>query len=135
MADPTASAAAKAAGADSTPGDDQARPWMLSLAIRDKSSLASAYMSHIKGGGLFIPTNRTYELGDSVFILLTLMDDSQKFPITGKVAWVSPGNIQNSRPQGIGIQFPQDDEGNSVKMAIMAIIGNMMDSLKKTHTL
>lgn len=120
---------------ETPPCDDQAQPWMLSLTIRDKTSLASAYMPYIKGGGLFIPTNRNYDLGDSVFILLTLMNDTQKFPITGKVAWVSPGNVQNSQVQGIGIQFSQDDEGKSVNIAILAIIGNMVASLKKTHTL
>ena len=33
------------------------RQGILSLTIRDKSSLYAAYMPFIKNGGLFIPTN------------------------------------------------------------------------------
>ncbi len=122
-------------GAEVQAGDDQARPWMLSLSFKDRTTLAAAYMPFIRGGGLFIPTTKTYELGESVFVLLTLMDDKQKFPLTGQVVWMTPANVQHGRPQGIGIQFPQDHEGATVKVAIEQIIDNIQSSMKKTHTL
>ena len=49
------------------------RPGMLSLSIKDKASLYASYMPYVKNGGLFIPTNKVYTLGDEVFMLLTLM--------------------------------------------------------------
>ena len=115
--------------------DGQSRPWMLSLAFKDRGSLASAYMPFIKGGGLFIPTSKSYELGESVFVLLTLEETAQKFPLTGKVVWVSPPQAQQTRPVGVGVQFPQDEEGLKIKVAIEQIIDNIQSSLKKTHTL
>ena len=115
--------------------EDAARPWMLSLAFKDRNSLASAYMPFIKGGGLFIPTTKSYELGESVFVLLTLTDEAQKFPLTGKVVWVTPPQAQQGRPPGIGVQLPQDDEGLKIKVAIEQIIDNIQASMKKTHTL
>ena len=41
---------------------------ILSLTIRDKAVLYSAYMPFIKNGGLFVPTNKSYEIGDEVFL-------------------------------------------------------------------
>ena len=43
------------------------RQGILSLTIKDKSALYAAYMPFIKGGGLFIPTKKEYQLGDEVF--------------------------------------------------------------------
>ena len=58
---------------------------ILSLTIKDKAALYAAYMPFIKNGGLFIPTNKTYSLGDEVFMLLTLMDDKERIPVAGKI--------------------------------------------------
>ena len=41
-------------------------------------------------GGIFIPTTREYKLGDDVYVLLSLPDDPQRYPVAGKVAWVTP---------------------------------------------
>jgi len=61
------------------------RNGILSLTIKDKAVLYSAYMPFLDNGGLFVPTNKTYEIGDEVFMLLTLMDETEKIPISGKV--------------------------------------------------
>jgi type IV pilus assembly protein PilZ len=57
------------------------RQGILSLAIKDKGALYNAYMPFVRGGGLFVPTAKKYNLGDEVFILLTLMDDKDRLPI------------------------------------------------------
>src|SRR5688572_31610170 len=46
------------------------KPGLLTLTIKDKSALYLAYMPFIKNGGLFIPTNSSYKLGDEVFMVL-----------------------------------------------------------------
>jgi type IV pilus assembly protein PilZ len=64
-------------------------------------------MPFVAGGGLFIPSNQTVKLGDEVFVLTTLPEQSQKIPLTGKVIWVS--QKQNGiKPQGFGIQLSGD---------------------------
>jgi Tfp pilus assembly protein PilZ len=60
------------------------RAGMLSLAIKERSALFAAYMPYVKGGGLFIPTNRPYQMGDQVYMLLTLMEDPNKLPISAR---------------------------------------------------
>ncbi len=79
-----------------------ARPGVLSLNIREKAALYAAYMPYLKGGGIFIPTNRQYQLGEEVFMLLSLMDDPQRIAVQGKVVWITPEGVQGNRTQGIG---------------------------------
>ena len=82
---------------------------ILSLTIKDKAVLYSAYMPFIKNGGLFVPTNKSYDIGDEVFMLLTLMEEPEKIPIAGKVVWVTPRGAQGNRTSGIGVQFSEQD--------------------------
>ena len=58
---------------------------ILSLTIKDRTVLYAAYIPFVRHGGLFVPTNKKYELGEEVFILLALMDEPEKIPINGKV--------------------------------------------------
>jgi type IV pilus assembly protein PilZ len=111
------------------------RAGMLSLAIKERSALYAAYMPFLKHGGLFIPTNRPYQMGDQVYMLITLMDDSTKMPISGKVVWITPGGAQGNRQQGIGVHFDDNDNSASVKAKIEGVLGNAMKSARQTHTM
>ena len=82
---------------------------ILNLTIKDLGVLYSSYMPFIQDGGLFIPTARKYSLGDEVFVLLSLMSEAEKLPITGKVVWVTPLGAQANKQAGIGIQFAEKD--------------------------
>jgi type IV pilus assembly protein PilZ len=111
------------------------KSWMHSVNLVDKTITASLYMPFIKGGGVFVETDRQYSLGDPVFLLLTVGDDGKRFPVNGKVVWVCGENARADRSAGVGVQFPKDDSGESVKSAIEQMIGRIRDSLKKTATL
>ena len=54
-------------------GEDN-KQGIVSLTIKDRAVLYAAYMLSVRHGGLFVPTNKKYELGEEVFILLALMD-------------------------------------------------------------
>jgi type IV pilus assembly protein PilZ len=107
---------------------------ILSLAIKDKSSLYAAYMPFVKNGGLFIPTNKVYKLGDEVFMLLTLMDETEKLPVAGKIVWVTPSGAQGARIAGIGVQFSNQDNG-AVRNKIEAYLAGALKSERQTHTM
>lgn len=119
----------------STPPRPGGQPGILTLNIKDKSALYVAYMPFIRNGGLFIPTERNaYKLGDEVFILLTLMDSSERLPVAGKVVWVTPRGAQNKRQQGIGVQFSSQDAGATQKK-IEASLAGALGADRPTHTL
>ena len=110
------------------------KPGVLSLAIKEKSALYAAYMPYVKGGGLFIPTNKSFKIGEEVFMLLSLVDDPMKLKVVGKVVWLTPV-AQANRPQGIGVQFSEKDGGIEVKNKIEAILGGALKANRATHTM
>ncbi len=110
------------------------KPGVLSLAIKEKPALYAAYMPFVKGGGLFIPTNKDFKVGEEVFMLLSLIDDPMKLKVVGKVIWISP-SAHGSRPQGVGVQFSEQDGGNEVRNKIEGILGSSLQSTRSTHTM
>lgn len=112
-----------------------ARQGILSLAIKDKSALYNAYMPYVKGGGIFVPTTKRYMLGDEVFILVTLMEDKDRLPVAGKVIWVTPPGAQGNRAAGIGVQFADTNEGETVRGKIETLLAGTLNADKPTHTM
>jgi len=111
------------------------RPGVLSLNIKERSALYAAYMPYLKGGGIFIPTSRQYQLGDEVFMLLTLMDDPNKLPVAGHVAWITPEGAQSNKTQGVGIQFSENESGVTARNKIEGLLGGTLKSTRPTHTM
>lgn len=109
------------------------RNGILSLTIRDKAVLYSAYMPFLANGGLFVPTNKAYDVGDEVFMLLTLMDETEKIPISGRVVWVTPRGAQGNRTAGIGVQFSEQDAAANAK--IENHLAGSLSSDRPTHTM
>jgi len=112
-----------------------ARPSVLSLPIKEKAALYAAYMPFLTNGGIFVPTSKPYKVGDEIYLILTLMDDPTKYPIAGKIAWVTPPGANNNKAQGIGVQFSADESGQRVKLRIEELLGAALRSTRATHTL
>ena len=111
------------------------KPNVLSFTIKDKNAVYSAYMPHVQGGGVFIPTDKPYRLGDEIYLLLGLPDEAAKLPVSGKVIWITPPNAMGSRSQGIGIQLSVDENGSHAKSKLESIIAGMAKSTRPTHTM
>ncbi|WP_426112665.1 PilZ domain-containing protein [Massilia sp. PWRC2] len=111
------------------------RPSVLSLAIKEKAALYAAYMPFLKNGGVFVPTAKPYKIGDEIYLILALMDDPNKYPIAGKVAWITPAAANNNKAQGIGVHFPDDETGRRARLRIEEILGAALRSSRATHTL
>ena len=112
-----------------------ARPSVIQLVFREKSALYAAYMPVIADGGLFVPTTREYRLGEDVYLLLSLPDDNQRYPVAGKVAWITPANASGGRTQGVGVRFPNDDKTRTLKIKIEELLGTQVSSSKPTQTI
>ncbi|MGA0572595.1 PilZ domain-containing protein [Variovorax sp. VNK109] len=117
------------------PGPATPRPSVIQLAIKEKAALYAAYIPLFAEGGMFIPTTREYRLGDDVYVLLTLPEDPQRYPVAGKVAWVTPARASGNRTQGVGIRFPQDDKSRQLKLKIEEILGASLASDRPTQTI
>ena len=112
---------------------DETKQGILSLTIKDRTALYAAYMPFLRNGGLFIPTNKRFALGEEVFVLLALMDEAEKIPINGTVVWVTPKGAQGNRQAGIGVQFSEADFAAATK--IEEHLGTGLVSDRPTHTM
>ncbi len=121
-----------AAGATPPPAP---RPSVIQLAFKEKGALYAAYIPLFAEGGLFVPTQRDYRLGDDVYLLLTLPEDPQRYPVAGKVAWVTPPNASGGRVQGVGVRFPVDEKTRVLRVRIEEILGTAIHSPKPTQTI
>tara|TARA_R110002110_G_scaffold404606_1_gene623181 strand:- start:224550 stop:224927 length:378 start_codon:yes stop_codon:yes gene_type:complete len=119
---------------ESTSEPKKPRTGMLSLTIRDKAVLYAAYMPFVKGGALFIPTNKAYTLGDEVFMMLSLMEEKEKLSTSGKVVWITPEGAQGNKATGIGVQFT-GDEGQTIRNKIETYLAGLLESDRITHTM
>ena len=111
------------------------RPSVIQLVFREKGALYAAYISVFTDGGLFVPTTREYKLGEDIYLLLSLPDDPQRFPVAGKVAWLTPPNASGGRTQGVGVRFPNDEKSRQLKIKIEEVLGTSISSTKPTQTL
>jgi type IV pilus assembly protein PilZ len=129
-------------GADSMPGSpskanggaDTDRPSVIPLEYSDKDSLHRAYMPFVKGGGLFLPTSKSYSLNEEVFLLVTLPNSKKPLPVPGRVVWQTPAGAMDSRRQGIGIEF-KGREGNGLRNQIEGVLGAKVSSVTETFTM
>ena len=121
---------APAPAASSTP-----RPSVIQLAIKEKAALYAAYIPMFAEGGIFIPSARDHKLGDDVYVLITLPDDPQRYPVAGKVAWITPARATGNRTQGVGIRFPKDEKSEQLKVKIEQILGSALGSDRPTQTI
>lgn len=110
------------------------RQGILSLSIKDKNALYAAYMPFVKNGGLFIPTKREYEMGEEVFMLLNLMEETERLPIAGKIIWKTPAGAEGYRAAGIGVQF-NDQDGGVARNKIETYLAGSLESDRTTHTM
>ncbi|HET7547569.1 MAG TPA: PilZ domain-containing protein [Usitatibacter sp.] len=111
------------------------RPGVFTLVIRSKSALYAAWMPLIKHGGIFLPSNRSHSLGEEVLILLTLLDDPNKIPLQGSVAWINPAHSAGNRPQGIGVQLHDGEVTRELRKKVEGLLAGALQSSRPTHTI
>ena len=104
---------------------------MLSLIFKEKAALHAAYMPYLRGGGLFIPTDKAHGMGEPLSILLSLIDDLQ---VLSHVAWLSSAN-QGEKSQGVGVQFSDNEGGRTAREKIEQLLGAALNSSRHTHTM
>lgn len=103
------------------------------LVISDKRELYRCYMPFIKGGGLFMNFNEEITPlkiapGQKILIVLSILDNKERVPISGKVAWISRGGIY----RGFGVSLGEAPNTKSIKEQIEHAILDF--SLRKEPT-
>ena len=106
---------------------------VLKPVLKDKALLYSSYMPFVQGGGLFVSSNKAFNIGDEVFMLISLMDEPEPLPVSGRVVWVTPPGSQGNRPTGVGVQFTDAQAGAQRK--IETYLAGSLESDRPTFTM
>ena len=120
---------------DAVQSPSTSRPSVIQLVFREKGALYAAYMPVFSEGGLFVPTTRDFKLRDDIYLLVSLPDDAQRYPVAGKVGWITPANASGGRTQGVGVRFPNDGKTRALKLKIEEVLGTSIASAKPTQTI
>jgi type IV pilus assembly protein PilZ len=115
-------------------GIEKERNAVISIAIKDKQALYMSYMPFVSNGGLFVPTQKEYSLGDEMFLLVKIIDEVEPVHISGKVIWISPPGALGNRPRGVGVQFIGEDAHKTVNL-IESKLGASISLTRATHTM
>ena len=107
---------------------------ILSVSIREKSALYSAYMPFLKNGGLFVATPGQYRLGDDVVLIQSLMDEPERVPVPGKIVWITPKAAEGYRKPGVGVEFGDADAGVT-RSRIETYLAGSMEADRLTYTM
>lgn len=135
MSTPEAGSLGPLSATPAQPAAAAARPSVIQLVFKERGALYAAYMPALTDGGLFVPTQRECQLGDDMYLLVSLPDDPQRYPVAGKVVWITPPNASGGRTQGVGVRFPNDDKTRALKLRIEELLGTSLASAKPTQTL
>lgn len=102
---------------------------LINLEIKEPKELYSCYLWFVKNGGLFLKYNQSITLQNvepnkDVYVILKLLDNPSKIPITGKIVFFNKN--------GFGIEFPEGEQFKMLKSTIER--DTMAYSLKKETT-
>lgn len=100
----------------------------LQHAFPDLQSLKRAFMPFVMGGGIFIPTQNDYHLGDFIKTTITFPESKHDYTFTGEVIWISSKSLHNHA--GVGITC-NDDEGQAFKKATIEALRELKGDEKE----
>ncbi|WP_343596105.1 PilZ domain-containing protein [Acinetobacter sp.] len=106
---------------------------ILQVNVADRAALQASYMPFVSGGGLFIPSQQPVKLGQEIFVLATLPEQTQKIPLTGKVVWINYKQA-GVKPQGFAIQL-SGDKGTYYRIEAEKLLAGVMSSYRPNYTM
>ena len=106
---------------------------LIQVNIPDRATLQASYMPFIQGGGLFVPSKNPIKMGEEVFVLAGLPEQTQKVPLTGKVVWISHKQTM-AKPQGFAIQLT-GEKGIYYKNEAEKMLAGSMSLVRPSYTM
>lgn len=95
----------------------------LCYVLPDEAALTRACLPFIKGGGLFLKTTMVFSLMDTIKVELQLWNEPEPLRFMARVVWLTPAYERDQLPQGIGIQFVEED-AKHLRTAIENVVSN-----------
>lgn len=107
---------------------------MIHCTYPNEQALFLSFMPFVKDGGLFVHTKNIYELGQSVTLSITFLNELEQHIVEGKVVWITPKGAQGNKPAGIGVQLVGDNKLQIVNL-IETYLAGKLKSVQPTDTM
>ena len=110
---------------------------MLQLRLESKPVIYASYMSFLEYGGVFLPTDDKFEMGEEILLVLELvgLGKTEKIFIKTNVCWINANPSASGRPKGIGLAFGSDESGLKAKTIFENILSGLLHNERPTYTL
>ena len=120
----------------STPAEN-APGRMMSVSLKDKPIAYYSYMPFLEHGGIFVPTNDEFKMGEEVLLVLELVGpaSTEKLFIKTKACWINASRTTNGQPQGVGLAFGDDETGIKCKNYIEDQLPGLLHTDRATYTM
>lgn len=79
---------------------------ILHYIIKDSKELNDAYINFVPNNGLFVPTEKSFSLGDIISVDILLPNEIENLRVEGKILWITSKHAVDHIP-GVGIQFTE----------------------------
>lgn len=110
------------------------RGGIITCTFDDIQTLYNSYLSFVTNNGIFVSSNRKHHLGEEVFVVVTLPDSSERYPLNGKIVWLNDKGT-TAKPSGFGVQFGTDPNSLRLKNEIERLLAGQVDSDRATFTM
>ena len=116
-------------------GNGQAPGRMMQLRLESKPIIYASYMSFLEFGGVFMPSNDKFKMGEEVLLVLELVGpaSTEKLFIKTKVCWINA--TPSGRPKGVGLAFGSDEPGLKAKKLFEAVLAGLLHNERPTYTM
>ena len=110
---------------------------MLQLRLESKPVIYASYMSFLEYGGVFLPTDDKFDMGEEILLVLELvgLGKTEKIFIKTNVCWINANPSASGRPKGIGLAFGSDESGLKAKTIFENILSGLLHNERPTYTL
>lgn len=110
---------------------------ILQLRLESKPVIYASYMSFLEYGGVFLPTDDKFDMGEEILLVLELvgLGKTEKIFIKTNVCWINANPSASGRPKGIGLAFGSDDSGLKAKTIFENILSGLLHNERPTYTL
>lgn len=109
-------------------------PRELTYQFPNLAALKNAFMPFVSDGGIFIPTEEQFHLGEAVKLTVTLPGNDKVFSFYGEIIWITPKSAHGGGNPGIGIHSG-NSEGEAFQKAAQALLSGMPDDNVQSETL
>lgn len=110
---------------------------VLQLRLESKPVIYASYMSFLEYGGVFLPTDDKFDMGEEILLVLELvgLGKTEKIFIKTNVCWINANPSASGRPKGIGLAFGSDESSLKAKTIFENILSGLLHNERPTYTL